>query len=68
MVAAPEAHLFSFNYDTEPFLESLFPGAGVGYSFVTERPLKHTSVNQAIVGYKTYEFFTAQNFPVIEVV
>ncbi|MCD6068930.1 MAG: hypothetical protein K0S33_3756 [Bacteroidetes bacterium] len=59
-------------YVEEPFGESLFPGASVGYSKVTVRSLnlngshvEETGVKRHATGYVVNEFFTARDYPII---
>jgi len=48
----------------EPYGESFFPGAGVGYSKVRVANLKRDHVTKTATGYSVSEFFTAKDFPV----
>lgn len=49
----------------EPFGESLFPSASVGYSKVTVRNIKRENVNYHATGKVVHEFYTAREFPTI---
>lgn len=53
------------HYMEEPFGESFFPSAGVGYSKVTVRNLRHADVNRNASGKTVHEFYTARDFPTI---
>lgn len=53
------------HYMEEPFGESLFPGAGVGYSRVTVRNLQRANVTRHATGKVVHEFYTARDFPTI---
>ncbi|HSH65128.1 MAG TPA: hypothetical protein VLB84_04865, partial [Bacteroidia bacterium] len=52
-------------YQEEPFGESFFPGASVGYSKVTIKNLQHTNVTHHATGAVVNEFYTAKDFPTI---
>ncbi|HEY6902159.1 MAG TPA: hypothetical protein VI233_15995, partial [Puia sp.] len=60
-VLAPDLYY----YKTEPFGESFFPSPAVGYSQVTVRDLHDSKVTSNSSGFETYEYYTAQDFPVI---
>lgn len=47
----------------EPFGESFFPAASVGYSRVTVRNLQYENVTRTATGYAVHEFYTAKDFP-----
>ncbi|SFH37158.1 carbohydrate binding domain-containing protein [Pedobacter insulae] len=51
-------------YVEEPFGESFYPGASVGYSKVTVRNKPKTGVNRTGTGYSENRFFTARDYPV----
>ena len=53
------------SYVEEPFGESFYPGASVGYSRVTVTNLKYATVNRHATGKVVHEFYTAKDFPVI---
>ena len=63
-------------YVEEPYNETLFPSANVGYSKVTVKPLQRTfsigtasggtePIISSAAGYSIYEFYTAKDYPVI---
>jgi hypothetical protein len=51
-------------YSENPYGESYFPGANVGYSQVTVKTLTPTNVNLSGSGIQVYEFYTAKDFPI----
>lgn len=53
------------HYMEEPFGETMFPGASVGYGKVTVRNLSRPDVARHATGKVVHEFFTAKDFPVI---
>jgi hypothetical protein len=53
------------NYLEEPFGESMFPGASVGYSRVVVRNIPKPGAVVTSTGKVVHEFFTAKDFPVI---
>ncbi|HXC06973.1 MAG TPA: hypothetical protein VNZ86_19575, partial [Bacteroidia bacterium] len=53
------------HYLEEPFGETFFPSASVGYSRVTVRNLKRTGVTHHATGKVVHEFYTAKDFPTI---
>lgn len=52
-------------FQEEPYGESFFPGASVGYSKVTVKNLPHTGVTRNATGKVVHEFYTARDFPTI---
>ncbi len=58
---APELY-YSKN---EPFGESFFPAASIGYSKVTVRDIHDEKVIHNTTGSETYEYYTAKDFPTI---
>jgi hypothetical protein len=52
-------------FQEEPFGESFFPDALVGYSKVTVKNIPKTGVTAHATGRTEYEFFTAKDFPVV---
>ncbi|OFX83085.1 MAG: hypothetical protein A2W99_13390 [Bacteroidetes bacterium GWF2_33_16] len=52
-------------YLEEPFGESFFPGASVGYSKVTVRNIQHAGVTKNATGRIEHEFYTSKDFPTI---
>lgn len=52
-------------YKEEPFGESFFPGASVGYSRVITRNLQRQDVTKHGTGFTEEEFYTYKDFPVI---
>ncbi|MBS1652277.1 MAG: hypothetical protein JSU07_09735 [Bacteroidetes bacterium] len=53
------------SYVEEPFGESFFPSASVGYSQVTVKNLQRTGVKRHATGKVVHEFYTAKDFPTI---
>ncbi len=53
------------SYVEEPFGETFFPSAGVGYSKVTVKNLQRTNVTRHATGSVVHEFYTAKDFPTI---
>ncbi|MCT4581142.1 MAG: hypothetical protein N4A35_06965 [Flavobacteriales bacterium] len=53
------------DFKEEPYGESYFPGAKVGYSRVVVKNLTNTSVTKAQTGIAVSEFYTAKDFPVV---
>lgn len=53
------------DFKEEPYGESFFPGAKVGYSRVEVRNLRHVNVSKAQTGISVNEFYTSKDFPVI---
>ncbi|HYG53325.1 MAG TPA: hypothetical protein VD905_20645, partial [Flavobacteriales bacterium] len=53
------------HYVEEPFGESFFPAASVGYSRVTVKNLDRAGVTKHATGKVVHEFFTAKDFPTI---
>ena len=51
-------------FQEEPFGESFFPGASVGYSKVTVRNIAKNYVHATATGRTENEFYTAKDFPV----
>lgn len=52
-------------YMEEPFGESFFPGASVGYSRVTVRNIPYENVTKNATGSVVHEFYTSRDFPTI---
>jgi hypothetical protein len=52
-------------YLEEPFGESFFPGASVGYSRVEVRNLQYENVKKNATGSVVHEFYTSRDFPTI---
>lgn len=52
-------------FQEEPFGESFFPSASVGYSRVTVKNLQHSEVKHHATGAVISEFYTARDYPVI---
>lgn len=52
-------------YLEEPFGESFFPSADVGYSKVVVRNLQRTDVKRHATGFTINEFYTAKDFPTL---
>ena len=52
-------------YQEEPFGESFFPGASVGYSKVTVRNLQYNDVKKNATGSVVHEFYTAKDYPTL---
>jgi hypothetical protein len=52
-------------YTETPLGESLYPAPGVVYSKVTVNDLKYPGVSRTSTGYTVNEFYTANDFPVI---
>lgn len=52
-------------YMEEPFGESFFPSASVGYSKVTVQNLQRVKVTRNATGKVVHEFYTAKDFPTI---
>lgn len=50
-------------YQEEPLMESLFPGASVGYARVTVRNLSRPGVSANATGRMVREFYTAKDYP-----
>lgn len=53
------------SYVEEPFGETFFPGASVGYSQVTVRNIQRTNVTRHATGSVVHQFYTAKDFPTI---
>ena len=53
------------SYVEEPFGESFFPSASVGYSKVTVTNLQRTNVARHATGKVVHEFYTSKDFPTI---
>jgi hypothetical protein len=53
------------HYLEEPFGETFFPSASVGYSRVTVRNLQRAGVTHHATGKVVHEFYTAKDFPTI---
>jgi hypothetical protein len=52
-------------YQEEPYGESFFPSASVGYSKVTVKNLARTNVTRHATGYVVNEFYTSRDYPTI---
>lgn len=52
-------------YQEEPFGESFFPSASVGYSYVTVKNLERSGVTRHATGEVHHEFYTSKDFPTI---
>lgn len=52
-------------YVLEPFGESFFPGANVGYSKVRIKNLTREGVHRTATGFTQHEFYTAKDFPTL---
>jgi hypothetical protein len=53
------------SYVEEPFGESFYPSASVGYSRVAVKNLQHANLTRHATGSVVHEFYTAKDFPVI---
>jgi hypothetical protein len=51
-------------YSEEPYGESYFPAANVGYSRITVRNTVPEYVNRSAPGIQVHEFYTAEDFPI----
>lgn len=58
---APELYY----YKMEPFGESFFPAASVGYSEVKVSDIHDSKVNKNATGFELYQFYTSKDFPII---
>ena len=52
-------------YSEEPYGESYFPAANVGYSQVIVKTYTPENVNLATAGIQRHEFYTARDFPIV---
>lgn len=53
------------NYQMEPFGESYFPSAMVGYSRVVVRNEERADITSNATGYEVFEYFTSKDYPTI---
>lgn len=51
-------------YSEEPYGESYFPAANVGYSQVTVKTYTPANVNLSAAGIQVHQFYTARDFPI----